>query len=29
MGPTIVWLASQEAADLHGTRFTATEFGDK
>jgi gluconate 5-dehydrogenase len=26
MGPPIVWLASPEAADVHGQRITATEF---
>lgn len=26
MGPPIVWLASPEAADVHGERITATEF---
>jgi gluconate 5-dehydrogenase len=28
MGPPIVWLASPEAADVHGERITATEFGE-
>jgi gluconate 5-dehydrogenase len=28
MGPPIVWLASPEAADVHGRRVTATEFGE-
>jgi gluconate 5-dehydrogenase len=27
MGPPIVWLASSEAAGVHGERVVATEFG--
>jgi gluconate 5-dehydrogenase len=27
MGPPIVWLASPAAADVHGERVVATEFG--
>jgi hypothetical protein len=26
MGPPIVWLASSEAAEVHGERIVATEF---
>jgi hypothetical protein len=28
MGPPIVWLASTDAADVHGERIIATEFDD-
>lgn len=28
MGPPIVWLASPGAADVHGRRVTAAEFGE-
>jgi len=27
MGPPIVWLASPEAAGVHGARIVAAEFG--